>query len=170
MSLRWKTEGVDEYQCHRCNEHHPTDAFQWSNRPKGIYLNECLKYQRESSKKWRIKNPGKNKQACKEWHKSNGHSVMRKLALEMLGAMCACCGEIESFFLSIDHVNEDGAAHRKMFSPKHKFSSTRKYYLDIMDKVANGSEDFQCLCMNCNWGKMMNDGVCPHKKDGVSWP
>jgi hypothetical protein len=28
----------------------------------------------------------------------------------------------------------------------------------------NYPDDFQILCANCNWGKQLNGGVCPHQK------
>jgi len=36
----------------------------------------------------------------------------RKVVIETYGGRCVCCGESEPLFLSIDHINEDGAKHR----------------------------------------------------------
>lgn len=79
------------------------------------------------------------------------------------GGKCACCGETEEFFLSADHVNNDGAAHRK---------STFKYpggerkggtHIYLWIKRNNYPPDFQILCHNCNHGKHLNGGICPHQ-------
>ena len=72
------------------------------------------------------------------------------------GYKCACCGETERAFLSLDHVNNDGTAHRK---------GERKHCMHIYRwAIAHGFPDrLQVLCMNCNWGKRMNNGICPHQ-------
>lgn len=70
------------------------------------------------------------------------------------GYVCNCCGETEPCFLSIDHVNNDGADHRR-------HSDRRKLYQEL--KNLGFPSGFQVLCMNCNFGKARNDGICPHK-------
>ena len=71
------------------------------------------------------------------------------------GYVCACCGETEPIFLTIDHINNNGNEHRKTISAG--------YAMYLWLKKNNYPEDFQILCMNCNWGKARNKGVCPHK-------
>lgn len=76
------------------------------------------------------------------------------------GYICACCGEDEQLFLTIDHVNNDGADHRREMGTPHQ--SGQRLYRWL---VKNGFPDgFQVLCMNCNYGKHQNGGVCPHEK------
>jgi hypothetical protein len=70
------------------------------------------------------------------------------------GGQCACCGEHRIEFLSIDHVNGDGAEHRR--------SVVGPGYALYMWLQKNGyPEGFRVLCMNCNTslGKW---GYCPH--------
>lgn len=76
------------------------------------------------------------------------------------GFVCACCGELERSFLSLDHMNGDGAAHRKTFR-----GGIRMYRWLIRNKFPVG---YQILCMNCNFGRRYT-GVCPHQesKQGV---
>lgn len=70
------------------------------------------------------------------------------------GYVCACCGETEPHFLSIDHINNDGYRHRKETGAGWTFFSWL---------AKNGfPPGFQVLCMNCNHGKMRNGGICPH--------
>lgn len=71
------------------------------------------------------------------------------------GLRCSCCGESIAAFLSLDHINNDGAEHRRTVKPGVAF------YLWL--KRNNYPEGFQVLCMNCNWGKAMNNGICPHQ-------
>jgi hypothetical protein len=72
------------------------------------------------------------------------------------GYVCACCGETEKSFLSIDHVNNDGNEMRKIHG-----SSADKLYRGL--KQNSYPSGFQVLCMNCQWGKVKNNGVCPHE-------
>jgi hypothetical protein len=74
------------------------------------------------------------------------------------GYKCACCGERNPHFLSIDHVNNDGAKMRK--SGVHSRGGTHFYHWLRKNKFPKG---FQVLCMNCNIGKHRNGGLCPHQ-------
>jgi len=77
------------------------------------------------------------------------------------GYKCACCGEIERSFLSIDHVYNDGAAHKRKFRIR---TGEQLYRWLIRHNFPPG---FQILCMNCQWGKRNNNGICPHKAGKV---
>jgi hypothetical protein len=72
------------------------------------------------------------------------------------GYVCNCCGESEPSFLSIDHVNNDGAAQRKEIG-----SGGERIYKWLVKN--NFPEGYQVLCMNCQWGRRKNNGICPHK-------
>jgi hypothetical protein len=78
----------------------------------------------------------------------------RQFVLDHYGAKCACCGEMEPLFLTIDHVNNDGAARRK------EHGVGLRLYKWIVKH--NFPSDFQILCFNCNCGRYHNGGVCPH--------
>lgn len=69
------------------------------------------------------------------------------------GFVCNCCGETEECFLSIDHINNDGAEHRRRIGNGNCYRWLRD----------NGfPPGFQVLCMNCQWGKKLR-GACPHQ-------
>ena len=89
-----------------------------------------------------------NTNAIKYWHQ------LKTDAYIAYGGMCKCCGEQEPMFLSIDHVDNTGATHRKIIG---KGSQIYKWLRDN-----NYPTGFQILCMNCNLGKSRNGGVCPH--------
>ena len=81
----------------------------------------------------------------------------KTLVFEHYGAFCACCGETEILFLSVDHINNDGNVHTTKTGKK----VTGLYLYSQI--IAQGYPDtYQILCMNCNWGKRMNQGICPH--------
>jgi hypothetical protein len=73
------------------------------------------------------------------------------------GGECACCGEDEPMFLTIDHVNGNGAEERRVYKGGH----TSAFLRMIIDE---GFPDrYQLLCWNCNCGRHRNGGVCPHQ-------
>ena len=82
---------------------------------------------------------------------------IRLKMIEAYGGACACCGESEPRFLSIDHVNNDGNARRREGE-----LTGAELYRWLRD---NGwpKDDYQLLCMNCNFSKG-HFGECPHKK------
>lgn len=79
------------------------------------------------------------------------------------GYKCNCCGETTEFFLTLDHINNDGAEHRKMINgnPKKRGGNNCSMYRWIIKN--NYPPILQVLCFNCNCGKKINGGVCPHK-------
>jgi hypothetical protein len=79
---------------------------------------------------------------------------IRKEVFEAYGGpVCACCGETIERFLTVDHINNDGAAHRR---------SIRKNTINKWLRDNDFPPGFQVLCFNCNMGKYHNGGVCPH--------
>lgn len=75
------------------------------------------------------------------------------------GNHCACCKTDILDFLTIDHINNDGSAHRKeLFGASHGRGG-RHFYAWL--KRQNWPKGFQVLCFNCNIGKARNNGVCP---------
>lgn len=89
-------------------------------------------------------------------HRRSKHrpsSFYKAQFLEMYGDKCQCCGESNPSFLTADHVNRDGAEERK----KSKRASGYQQYL------REKREDIQVLCFNCNCGRELHNGICPHK-------
>jgi hypothetical protein len=82
------------------------------------------------------------------------------------GPICKCCGETEVSFLSIDHIDNNGAAHRKAIVEEQNWNtSSRSVNLALWLKKHNYPPGFQVLCMNCQFGKKLNGGVCPHERE-----
>lgn len=92
-----------------------------------------------------------------EWQRT----YIQKLRSDVLaayGGACACCGETEPDFLTIDHVNNDGAAHRRALGT----NSGHQVYRWLRDR-GFPKEGFQLLCWNCNASKA-HRGSCPHQR------
>jgi hypothetical protein len=79
----------------------------------------------------------------------------KKAVMDHYGGKCVCCGEMAIEFLSIDHVNNDGAEHRKTV-----LGQGRIYPWLVQQGFPSG---FQVLCMNCNTAKGFY-GECPHER------
>jgi hypothetical protein len=76
------------------------------------------------------------------------------------GGACTCCGETDPVFLTVDHVNNDGAEHRKAIGSARSGGLTIYAWLRRQGYPTDG---FQLLCRNCNWAKHA-EGVCPHAR------
>lgn len=129
---------------------------------------------KEYQKEWRKNNPEKVKKSLKKYREKNREICIartvkanqsirkrsREIVLNHYGGTppkCMCCSEKEKLFLSIDHIDGGGRQHRKKVT--NNTSGGLSGWL-IKNEFPSG---FQVLCMNCNWGKFMNNGQCPHK-------
>lgn len=116
--------------------------------------------------------PKKHRERASEYRKKERDNVLAynrkwsteyraRLRLEMLdayGGACSCCGEKESLFLQLDHIENDGHLDRKVNKTSAKLWAKLK-------KLNWPKDRYQLLCANCNFGKMMNGGVCPHQTE-----
>ena len=94
-----------------------------------------------------------DKQRRKEYQKQ--HTLgLKAQVYAAYGNKCACCREAESLFLSLDHVNNDGAGNRKSKAVLYRWLIKNEF-----------PSSFQILCFNCNLGKHLNGGVCPHQSN-----
>lgn len=85
----------------------------------------------------------------------------RKLRLDVLakyGNQCVCCGESNPWFLTIDHILNDGAEERKRLYGSQNGCS-RKWLLKLRREPRR--DDLQVLCYNCNIARSIF-GICPH--------
>jgi hypothetical protein len=117
--------------------------------------------------KWRKKNNEYYKQYRKEHYKKNSDKIhlydkkrnpLRhlKLKTEIMeaygGPACMWCGDEDIISLTIDHINNDGARHRREIKSKTIYKWLKKN---------NFPAGFQVLCCNCNHCKQYNHGILP---------
>jgi hypothetical protein len=112
---------------------------------------------------WKERNPGK----YGEYNRKSLLKLKREV-MNAYGGACTCCGETELVFLTIDHVDGNGAEHRREMAAERGNGATEysqagaRTYRWLRN---NGfPEGFQVLCANCNCGKHWNGGVCPHQE------
>ncbi len=79
------------------------------------------------------------------------------------GNICECYGESNPALLTVDHVNSDGAEHRKQM--KHGKSWTTLYQ---WAEANHFPPSLRLMCWNCNLGAFRNPGnrgICPHQQE-----
>ncbi len=91
--------------------------------------------------------------ACSERNRL-GSEQKRRTIFSWYGSGCACCGESNYYFLTLDHVNNDGAQERKQLGGQQQV-------LSRLWKEQCTLPEYQLLCYNCNCAKGMR-GECPH--------
>lgn len=84
---------------------------------------------------------------------------LRQETYAAYGGRCTCCGEDRVVFLTLDHVNNDGAQHRAAIGAQHRGGGLRLYN---WVRRNNYPDTIQLLCRNCNWAKHAA-GRCPHQ-------
>jgi hypothetical protein len=122
---------------------------------KGYYLKNSEKL-KEYQRQFRQRDDYGEKHAV---HTKRYRDKLKKQVFDHYGNQCACCGEAEETFLTIDHINGGGNQHRKQISNGSLSGGNQTYLWLIRNNFPDG---FQVLCMNCNWGRAHNNGVCPH--------
>lgn len=106
-------------------------------------------------------NPEEYKRKAKEFHRMSRYSVLSHYSDNP--PKCACCEEITLEFLTIDHMNNNGAEERrKLFGTKGRGGGGHTFYRWLINH--NFPEGYQVLCMNCNFAKGKY-GKCPHVGD-----
>lgn len=89
------------------------------------------------------------------------------------GSACVCCDETYIDFLTLDHINDDAIREGENYvTASGKCHQQRRTGYNLYCKIRmsgydNRPRDIQILCFNCQWGKRLNAGFCPHhpKKD-----
>lgn len=101
-------------------------------------------------KKWAEENPKK----IREYNKKN-YIKLREELFRVYGNNCVCCGEKIPLFLTLEHRNGGGKKDFKKYNSQGVYKNAIKE----KDKIK-----YEILCWNCNQGKRLNNGICPHKQ------
>ena len=119
--VKWRSTRMEEYRIAAKARYH--------ERIKAMGPEELVAFRKE----------------CVETKKVRYYELKEKV-YSAYGHVCACCGEIQSEFLTLDHVNNDGNAHRKQIG-----SQGENFLKWIIANDYPGA--IQVLCWNCQWGK-----------------
>ncbi len=105
-------------------------------------------------------------QSCLACHTARlgRYAALKANVFQAYGGSCACCGESQSDFLAIDHVENNGADHRRELAGK-RYKSMTGVHMYRWLKKNEFPDGFQVLCHNCNFSKHLNGGKCVHEND-----
>jgi hypothetical protein len=117
----------------------------------------CHETARVYAKQYRLENPARVNEV-----RRNYHARLRAVTLAAYGGKCGCCGELRPEFLAIDHVNGDGAAHRRELKLQ-RIKAGAGFYR-YLRRLGYPKDRFQLLCYNCNVAKSIY-GQCPHERE-----
>lgn len=147
--------------CDNCAKKQREHARKWhkNKKLKARELNLCVKCAKNKP------TMGKLCDHCRSLRIKSARARRLRLKLEVFkaygGPHCACCGQSILGFLTLDHINNDGAAHRK------KVPGTELYE---WVKDNNFPPGFRVLCYDCNIGRSKTEGnICPHKMIGDTY-
>ena len=139
-----------EKTCTKCGAKKPLEAFRVDRSTLSGHKQPCKRCSCENLKNW-----VKTTEAGRQWQKRQ-RFTLRKQVLAAYGSRCVCCGESTPEFLTIDHIQNAGAVHRKEIGKGDRLEKWRR-------KHAFPKDNFQLLCFNCNCAKGIY-GECPHQK------
>lgn len=110
----------------------------------------------------------KSKYICKVCAREINKTKRLALKIETLmayGGICKCCHESKIEFLTIDHIDGNGAEHRRSlgldYGSDEKTVAGHNFYR-ILKQQGYPKDNYQVLCFNCNYAKHVY-GVCPHR-------
>lgn len=144
--------GVEQQQCFRCKTWKPLTEFSIDRFKANGHCGFCLICNRKRSTAWRLANPERYKIRQREYNQR-----LRREALEAYGgAVCSCCGETTFEFLGLDHINGRSRAELAAGRPRGA------HYVKWL-KTNGYPSGLRVLCHNCNLGRWINGGTCPHE-------
>ena len=131
--------------CKKCDEDLPVSEF---GNYGGVVRYRCIKCNRKIQNEHHYKHRDiRNKRALEAYIIRSRKNKLLALSVysDTDTPRCVCCHETFETFLTLDHVNNDGAEDRK------KRGSGSKLYNYLNKK--NYPVGFQVLCFNCNFGR-----------------
>lgn len=159
-----RSKAGKSYQRGECRNCHYVRHLAWRNKNREHIRKQATENMKRLRATWKAED--------RDGYLSKQAAYMRKRNAEVKaevyaaygGYVCACCGETEPTFLSIDHMNNDGYAHRKTIKSAGKAGNVIYRWLAKQFKqTGKWPIGFQILCMNCQHGKSRNKGICPHQ-------
>lgn len=148
---KWRKDNPDKYYGKPYSERREYHREYFRRNKEKLSARKKKYYQdnKEYFKQKSLEHYEKNKEKKRiKWQQ------LRKQVISHYGEICACCGESRIEFLAIDHINNNGADHRK--------SITTSIYRWL--EKNNYPDGFQILCHNCNLSKAFY-GYCPHQME-----
>lgn len=124
--------------CFNCNCQHSMQKYNLSINNTDYLINKLCKFcfSNNKIKKYICNN-------CNNKLKRNYQINLKLKAYQQYGNACNICGCNKLEFLTIDHINNDGAQHRKNIYNIYSWLKINNY----------PTNNYQLLCFNCNYLK-----------------
>ncbi len=140
--------------CIACEQKLPVAEFYRRTASHDGLGNKCKPCWGQRTQAWRRSDRGKTLT-------SESDTIRRRTrkaaVLAAYGGACECCGETRDAFLTIDHVRNDGAEHRR--------SLNGSIYPWLLRNNCP-RDGYRLLCMNCNFARGKY-GICPHESERI---
>lgn len=146
--------------CHNCNLKHGCRDFYWKGERRKADVDLSQHHLTVAVRRFNERHPDRSREQARRSHQKRKAEV-----LAHYGGSCACCGAVDLDVLSIDHINKDGAAHRRELKAR---GETFGYHWLKKNGFPAG---FRVLCLNCNFARGFY-GYCPHERkrsDTTPW-
>ena len=140
---------MDTRNCRKHGEQQLSAYYQFLDKDKRRYKCKLCVKDYDNRRK------GRHSLQKKEKHKSQRYNILRHYS-ESNTPSCTCCKVTTIQFLTLDHKNNDGAAHRKEIG-----SGGEQLQRWIIKN--NFPPMFRVLCFNCNNAYAIY-GRCPHQE------
>lgn len=153
-----------EAQCKRCVHARVSERMR-------LYAAANVKKLNAQKRNWWKKNPEKVKaqyERKRPWYEENlkkrnqqayaNNRLLKEEVFTAYGHRCVCCGETDSRFLTIEHTERNGAAHRR------EVGGGGVFVYRFLKKNGYPREGYTLLCGNCNWATRFGD-PCPHQEE-----
>lgn len=154
-------------RCIVCSRDSSKVLFGIDSRCRSGFKSRCKTCEAEYHKKRRQDNLSSYKDRGSAWRESHRSEIQEKSLAYRRGLRhaaivhyggntpaCACCGESEYQFLTIDHIHGGGRKHRR------ELKNTDFYRWLKKEGYPAG---YRVLCYNCNVSRGLY-GKCPHEK------
>lgn len=140
-------------KCVQCREYKRLDQFSL-DRSRITGMNpRCRVCGSQNTKQWRRANPERAAEID-----ARAQAAVKESAINVYSngeACCACCGQADMDVLCLDHINDDGAHHRKVMG-------LLGYRMYLWARRNDYPPVLQVLCLNCNHKKRIIRSREPH--------
>ena len=148
--------------CTKCGVVKPLDGFRKNRAYHDGYTRQCVECIGDRRRERYHSGPAIERELSKEWATANRERIQARATERRVRALamysdtaepsCACCGEGTLAFLTFEHIAGGGRQHRQRTGGGGFLSWL----------LGERREGIEVLCMNCNHGRRVNHGVCPH--------
>lgn len=145
--------------CEKCREHrsaYHTNRFKTDSDFRERML--------ENSTRWQKENPQRTREISSK-SKQSRHLACKLEAIAHYGGECACCGESNYQFLTLDHSLGNGKKHREELLGDGRAAGSA-FTFKLKSLGFPEVEGLRVMCFNCHFATDLWGG-CPHNEKAL---